>query len=284
MEQRVGGKSKKGRTYVYLWLIHAVVWQKPAQPWKATILQLKINLKNLQQSSLVILFGLLSLTSSLPSPHQIPSPRLFRLHPFSLCPSLPSVIQLGLPGFLSFPSDCSHPDSGWFKVQSTPFVRGGWHQGRFSFISDSFFLMCICSWEHEKPVAEGFCHQSISWVNQVVRPWSSGGHGLAVVPVNVVICLTATVHTPAVSPMSDCTLNQHILWSSELLSPYTLQMYIKFHRSFPFRRRIHTHTLFFFPFKPRYSCPWWRVEGKKHNPWATSPLCGAWGAQHGAQV
>ena len=61
MEQRVGGKSKKGRTYVYLWLIHAVVWQKPAQPWKATILQLKINLKNLQQSSLVILFGLLSL-------------------------------------------------------------------------------------------------------------------------------------------------------------------------------------------------------------------------------
>ena len=190
----------------------------------------------------------LSLTSSLPSPHQIPSPRLFRLHPFSLCPSLPPVIQLGLPGFLSFPSDCSHPDSGWFKVQSTPFVRGGWHQGRFSFISDSFFLMCICSWEHEKPVAEGFCHQSIFWVNQVVRPWSSGGHGLAVVPLNVVICLTATVHTPAVSPMSDCTLNQHILWSSELLSPYTLQMYIKFHRSFPFRRRIrtHTHTHFFF--------------------------------------
>jgi len=34
------------RTYVYLWLIHIVVWQKPIQHCKAIILQLKINLKN----------------------------------------------------------------------------------------------------------------------------------------------------------------------------------------------------------------------------------------------
>ena len=125
------------------------------------------------------LWSPLSLTSSLPSPHQIPSPRLFHLHPFFLCPGFPFVLQLGLPGFLRFPSDCYYPDSGWQrKVQSTPFVIGGWHQSRFSFISDSFFLMCICSWEHEKRVAEGFCHQSISWINQVVRPWSLGATAL----------------------------------------------------------------------------------------------------------
>ena len=34
------------RTYVYLWLIHIVVWQKPIQHCKAIILQLKINFKN----------------------------------------------------------------------------------------------------------------------------------------------------------------------------------------------------------------------------------------------
>ena len=41
----VGGWSGRGRegTSVYLWLIHVDVWQKPAQYWKAIILQLKIN-------------------------------------------------------------------------------------------------------------------------------------------------------------------------------------------------------------------------------------------------
>ena len=39
----VGGKFKREGTYVYLWLIHIDVWQKPAQYWKAIILQLKIN-------------------------------------------------------------------------------------------------------------------------------------------------------------------------------------------------------------------------------------------------
>ena len=45
MERKVGGQFKKEGTYVYLWLIHVDVWQKPAQYCKATILQLKINLK-----------------------------------------------------------------------------------------------------------------------------------------------------------------------------------------------------------------------------------------------
>ena len=39
----VGGRLKKERTYVYLWLIHLDVWQKPTQHCKAIILQLKIN-------------------------------------------------------------------------------------------------------------------------------------------------------------------------------------------------------------------------------------------------
>ena len=40
-----GGRFKREGTYVYLWLIHADVWQKPTQYCKAIILQLKINLK-----------------------------------------------------------------------------------------------------------------------------------------------------------------------------------------------------------------------------------------------
>ena len=34
--------SSRGREYVYLMLIHVVVWQKPTQHGKAVILQLKI--------------------------------------------------------------------------------------------------------------------------------------------------------------------------------------------------------------------------------------------------
>ena len=37
------GRFKKKGTYVYLWLIHVDVWQKPTQYYKAIILQLKIN-------------------------------------------------------------------------------------------------------------------------------------------------------------------------------------------------------------------------------------------------
>ena len=37
-----GGRFKREGTSVYLWLVHANVWQKPTQCWKAVILQLKI--------------------------------------------------------------------------------------------------------------------------------------------------------------------------------------------------------------------------------------------------
>ena len=37
----VGGRFKKEGTYVYLWLIQVVVREKPTQPGKAIILQLK---------------------------------------------------------------------------------------------------------------------------------------------------------------------------------------------------------------------------------------------------
>ena len=38
-----GGKFKRKGTYVYLWLIHVDVWQKPIRYYKAIIVQLKIN-------------------------------------------------------------------------------------------------------------------------------------------------------------------------------------------------------------------------------------------------
>ena len=43
----MGGRFKNGGTYVYLWLIHVVVCQKPTQRGKAIILQLKINFKEI---------------------------------------------------------------------------------------------------------------------------------------------------------------------------------------------------------------------------------------------
>ena len=39
---RVGGRFKEG-TYIYLWLIHVDVWQKPTHYYKAISLQVKIN-------------------------------------------------------------------------------------------------------------------------------------------------------------------------------------------------------------------------------------------------
>ena len=39
----MGERFKKEGTYVYLWLILVVLWQKPIQHCKAIILQLKIN-------------------------------------------------------------------------------------------------------------------------------------------------------------------------------------------------------------------------------------------------
>ena len=42
-KQGVAGMFKRKETYMYLWLIHFVVWQKPIQHCKAIILKLKIN-------------------------------------------------------------------------------------------------------------------------------------------------------------------------------------------------------------------------------------------------
>ena len=44
MGRKMGERFKKEGTYVYLWLIHADVWQKPTQNCRTVILQLKINL------------------------------------------------------------------------------------------------------------------------------------------------------------------------------------------------------------------------------------------------
>ena len=44
MKREVGGSFKREGTYVYLWLIHVDVWQKPTQFCEAIILQLKSKL------------------------------------------------------------------------------------------------------------------------------------------------------------------------------------------------------------------------------------------------
>ena len=43
MEWEVGGSFLREGTYVYLWLIHVNIWQKPIQYCKAIILQSKIS-------------------------------------------------------------------------------------------------------------------------------------------------------------------------------------------------------------------------------------------------
>jgi len=49
MGWEVGRRFKREGTYVYLWLIHVAIWQKPTQYCKAIILLLKINFKKLAQ-------------------------------------------------------------------------------------------------------------------------------------------------------------------------------------------------------------------------------------------
>ena len=43
MGWKVGGTFTREGIYVYLWLIHVDVWQKPTQYCKAVILQIKLN-------------------------------------------------------------------------------------------------------------------------------------------------------------------------------------------------------------------------------------------------
>ena len=46
MRWEVRGRFKREGTYIYLWLIHVDVWQRPTQYCKAMILLLKINKLN----------------------------------------------------------------------------------------------------------------------------------------------------------------------------------------------------------------------------------------------
>ena len=43
MGREMGGRFKREGTYVYLWLIHVDIWQKPTELCKTIILQLKKN-------------------------------------------------------------------------------------------------------------------------------------------------------------------------------------------------------------------------------------------------
>ena len=52
-----GGNFKREGIYVYLWLIHVDIWQKPTQYCKAIILQLKINKKFLKRIIATIIFS-----------------------------------------------------------------------------------------------------------------------------------------------------------------------------------------------------------------------------------
>ena len=48
-----GGREvlEGGGIYIYTWLIHVDIWQKPTQYCKAGIFQLKINLKNYKKGA-----------------------------------------------------------------------------------------------------------------------------------------------------------------------------------------------------------------------------------------
>ena len=50
------GFNREG-TYVYLWLIHVDVWQKPTQYYKPIILQLKIFFKKLKEKIVVHIYN-----------------------------------------------------------------------------------------------------------------------------------------------------------------------------------------------------------------------------------
>ena len=54
----VGGRFKREGTYVYLWLIHVDVWQKPTQYCKAIIFQLKKKQPNRKAGTKPMYFGI----------------------------------------------------------------------------------------------------------------------------------------------------------------------------------------------------------------------------------
>ena len=50
----MGGKFQREGTYVYLWLIHIAVWQKPTQHCKTIIFQFKMKKKKKKENKLFI--------------------------------------------------------------------------------------------------------------------------------------------------------------------------------------------------------------------------------------
>ena len=58
MGWEVGGRFNREGTYIYLWLIHVDVWQKPTQYCKAIILQLKMNtlFKNVEITVILVYY------------------------------------------------------------------------------------------------------------------------------------------------------------------------------------------------------------------------------------
>ena len=64
MEREAGGSCKREGTYVYLWLIHVVAWQKPIQYPKAIILQLKVNKLKKLKGSKILLYSYLHIKTS----------------------------------------------------------------------------------------------------------------------------------------------------------------------------------------------------------------------------
>ena len=44
--EEIGRRFKREGTYVYPWLIHADIWQKPSQCCRVIVFQLKIKLRN----------------------------------------------------------------------------------------------------------------------------------------------------------------------------------------------------------------------------------------------
>ena len=89
------GRFKREGLYVYLWLIHVHVWQKPTQHCKAIILQLKIKKKNLRQKSETRFTSYFSPLVSRDS--EMISPEATALGRLSLLRSIPIETSFDLP-------------------------------------------------------------------------------------------------------------------------------------------------------------------------------------------
>ena len=162
MGWNVGGRFKREETYVYLWLIHVDIWQKPTRYCKVIILQLKINLKNLmcirilQLVSSVAQSGL-TLATPWNAAHQaslsisnswsllklmsielvMPSNYIILCHPLLLPPSIFPSIRV----FSNESVRCIRWPKYWsFSFSISPFNE---YPGLISFRIDQFDLLAV---------------------------------------------------------------------------------------------------------------------------------------------